>query len=111
MSSSFRDLRVWQQAIDLALETYQGTAAFPRHEIYGLAQQMRRAAVSIPSNIAEGKGSVPIKTFGVFCFRREVPCWNSKRRFCLLESYNICPRRRVANYRAWQHRWPEVWLA
>ena len=56
MSSSFRDLRVWQEAIDLAMEIYHGTASFPKQEIYGLAQQMRRAAVSIPSNIAEGHG-------------------------------------------------------
>src|SRR5215472_14929938 len=69
MSSSFRDLRVWQQAIDLALETYQGTAAFPRHEVYGLAQQMRRAAVSIPSNIAEGKGRCSDKDFRRFLFQ------------------------------------------
>ena len=55
-ASSFRDLRVWRQAIDLALMVYRSTEAFPKHELYGLAQQMRRAAVSIASNIAEGKG-------------------------------------------------------
>ena len=56
MSASFRDLRVWQQAIELALRVYRGTEMFPKHELFGLAQQMRRAAVSVPSNIAEGKG-------------------------------------------------------
>jgi four helix bundle protein len=56
MASSFRDLRVWQDAMKLAFEVYHQTSIFPKHEIYGLAQQMRRAAVSIPSNIAEGKG-------------------------------------------------------
>ncbi len=56
MSSSFRDLRVWQDAFRLSVETYRKTADFPKHELYGLSQQMRRAAVSVPSNIAEGKG-------------------------------------------------------
>ena len=69
MNSSFRDLRVWHHAMDLALETYQGTANFPKQEIYGLAQQMRRAAVSIPSNIAEGKGRCTDKDFRRFLFQ------------------------------------------
>jgi four helix bundle protein len=56
MSSSFRELRVWQEAMKLASDVYRATAEFPRHEVYGLSQQMRRAAVSVPSNIAEGKG-------------------------------------------------------
>jgi four helix bundle protein len=55
-ASSFRDLRVWQQAMELALSVYRNKNAFPRHELYGLAQQMRRAAVSFASNVAEGKG-------------------------------------------------------
>ena len=56
MSTAFSDLRVWQYSMDLAFEVYQSTRDFPREEIYGLTSQMRRAAVSIPSNIAEGKG-------------------------------------------------------
>jgi four helix bundle protein len=51
---SFRDLRVWQAAMDLVERTYSLTGGFPRHETYGLSSQMRRAAVSIPSNLAEG---------------------------------------------------------
>ena len=56
MSGTLKDLRVWQQAMKLAVEIYRATADFPKHEIYGLTSQMRRAAVSVPSNIAEGKG-------------------------------------------------------
>jgi four helix bundle protein len=52
--SSFRDLRVWQQGMDLVEQIYEVSRDFPKHEIYGLASQMRRAAVSIPANIAEG---------------------------------------------------------
>jgi len=54
MIAGFRDLRVWQAAIDLVAQVYADTATFPREEVFGLAGQMRRAAVSIPSNIAEG---------------------------------------------------------
>ena len=53
---SFKDLVVWQKAYKLALEIYGITKDFPRFETYGLVQQMRRAAVSLPSNIAEGYG-------------------------------------------------------
>lgn len=50
---TFRDLRVWQIGMELVVEVYRLTQSFPRHEIYGLTSQMQRAAVSIPSNIAE----------------------------------------------------------
>ena len=56
MPSSFKDLRVWQEAMRFAMNVYRATAQFPRHELYGLSQQLRRAAVSVPSNIAEDKG-------------------------------------------------------
>jgi four helix bundle protein len=62
-TSSFRDLRVWQEAMKLTAEIYRSTTAFPRHELYGLSQQIRRAAVSVPSNIAEGKGHRSDKEF------------------------------------------------
>ena len=56
MSSSYRDLRVWQSSMKLVVAVYTVTQSFPKQELYGLVSQMRRAAVSIPSNIAEGKG-------------------------------------------------------
>jgi four helix bundle protein len=51
---TFRDLMVWRKAHEFVLAVYRFTLAFPKSEIYGLAQRMRRAAVSIPANIAEG---------------------------------------------------------
>ena len=54
--NGYRDLLVWGRAMDLVVETYRLTEAFPREEKYGLVQQLRRAAVSVPSNIAEGHG-------------------------------------------------------
>jgi four helix bundle protein len=53
---SYRDLHVWRGAMDLAEQVYTVTRSFPKEEIYGLTSQMRRAAVSIASNIAEGQG-------------------------------------------------------
>ena len=55
MVKSFRDLQVWQKAMDLADAIYTATADFPRNEGFGLASQLRRAAVSIASNVAEGR--------------------------------------------------------
>ena len=51
-----RDLEAWQVAMDAVMETYRITSSFPKSELYGLTSQMRRAAVSAPSNIAEGQG-------------------------------------------------------
>jgi four helix bundle protein len=51
---TFRDLKVWRKAHEYVLEIYRFTSAFPKNETFGLTQQMRRAAVSIPANIAEG---------------------------------------------------------
>ena len=53
---TYRELIAWQRAMDFAEEVYRVTAHFPREERYGLTGQLRRAAVSVPSNIAEGQG-------------------------------------------------------
>jgi four helix bundle protein len=53
---SYKDLDVWQKAMTLAEDCYRATAEFPREEVYGMTSQIRRAAVSIPANIAEGYG-------------------------------------------------------
>lgn len=54
--SSHREQFIWKRAVKLAVLCYKITAFFPKHELYGLTSQMRRAAVSVPSNIAEGYG-------------------------------------------------------
>lgn len=64
--STYRDLRIWQEAVELALLVYRATMEFPKHELYGLTSQMRRAAVSISSNTAEGKGHSSNGDFGRF---------------------------------------------
>jgi four helix bundle protein len=53
---NYQELIVWQKAMDLVEEVYIASKSFPREEIYGLSSQVRRAAISIPSNVAEGQG-------------------------------------------------------
>jgi four helix bundle protein len=60
---SFRDLIAWQKAMALATSVYRVTDDFPRSELYGLTMQLRRAAVAVPSDIAEGKGRISKKEF------------------------------------------------
>jgi four helix bundle protein len=61
--NSFRDLRVWQLAMELVELIYRVTQSFPKHEIYGLTSQIQRAAVSVPSNLAEGHTREHTKEF------------------------------------------------
>ena len=56
MVKCYRDLKVWEKAMDLVVESYRITKLLPRHEMFGLIAQIQRAAVSIPANIAEGLG-------------------------------------------------------
>ena len=65
-SRSYRDLNVWQLSIELAEGVYRLTQKFPAAEIYALTSQIRRAAISIPSNIAEGQGRASSKEFRQF---------------------------------------------
>ena len=62
-SQSYRDLLVWQKGIELCLTVYRTCSAFPKSELYGLADQMKRAALSIPSNIAEGQARQHVAEF------------------------------------------------
>ena len=62
-SNSYRDLIVWQKAMDLTKKVYQITKMFPKDEMYGLTSQIRRCSVSVPSNIAEGRGRNSDKEF------------------------------------------------
>jgi four helix bundle protein len=64
--NSYRDLIVWQKSVDLVVEVYKLTDRFPKAEIYGIVSQMRRCAVSISSNIAEGRRRGSRKDFRQF---------------------------------------------
>lgn len=61
--NSYRDLKVWQKGMDLLVAVYKATDTFPKKELYGLSSQLQRAAVSIPSNLAEGSSRRSTKEF------------------------------------------------
>jgi four helix bundle protein len=63
MAKYFKDLLAWQKAVDLVAEIYDLTESFPRREVYSLTDQIRRAAVSVPSNIAEGQAHYNTREF------------------------------------------------
>src|SRR5438067_12366174 len=69
MAGSYRDLIAWQKAMLLVTEVYRVTDEFPQREMYGLTRQVREAAVSVPSNIAEGKGRQTKKDYVQFLYR------------------------------------------
>lgn len=69
MNDAYRDLVAWQKAMALVTEVYRVTEHFPSREIYGLTQQLRRAAVSVASNIAEGKGRDTTRDYVQFLYR------------------------------------------
>lgn len=66
MGRSYKDLVVWQKAMELVTAVYRATTSFPKDELFGITSQLRRAAVSIPSNIAEGQGRLSEKEFRFF---------------------------------------------
>lgn len=63
---NLKELKIWNKAIDLTVEVYKATASFPKEEVYGLTSQIRRSAVSVPSNISEGAGRNSNKEFNHF---------------------------------------------
>ena len=79
-----KDLDVWKNSITLVTKIYEITGKFPKEEIYGIVNQMRRSAVSIPSNIAEGAGRNHKKEFIQFIYREPIAklafCRNSEDR-------------------------------
>ena len=66
MLRSYKDLKVWQKSYNLCLDIYKLTKGFPREERYNLTSQIRRSAVSVPSNIAEGYGRKSSKEYAQF---------------------------------------------
>ena len=67
----YSDLVAWQKAMNLVDEVYRVSRAFPKEELYGLTSQVRRAAISIPSNIAEGQSGLEAVSFCITCRWRE----------------------------------------
>jgi len=69
MGQSYRDLIAWQKAMDFVMDVYRTSKAFPRDELYGLSSQLRRSAVGVPTNIAEGQARFSASEFHYFLGR------------------------------------------
>jgi four helix bundle protein len=79
----FRDLLVWKEGMDLVEQVYRLTRDFPKQELYGLTNQLRRASVSVPSNIAEGQTRTNLKEYLYFISNARGSLALSKQLFAL----------------------------
>lgn len=68
VAKGFFDIKAWQKADDLAVEVYEETKSFPKHQLYSLTNQMQRAAVSVAANIAEGSGRRTLRDYIRFLY-------------------------------------------
>jgi len=84
--SIYRRLDAWKKAMRLATDTYVATQAFPRHELYGLTSQIRRAAISVPCNIAEGRGRDTKRDFRQFVIRARASAFELQTQITVAEA-------------------------
>ena len=94
-SSDFRELKVWQKSMDLTIEIYSLVKNLPREELYSLSDQMRRAVVSIPSNIAEGAGRNSEKDFVRFLAQARGSLWELSTQLEICERLNYLDKRQT----------------
>ena len=99
-TSDYRDLKVWQKAIDLTSEIYKLVKLLPNEERYALSDQIRRAAVSVPSNIAEGRGRGTNKEFVRFLLMSRGSLWEVSTQLEICERLNYLSQEDTSN--AWQ---------
>ena len=93
---SYRDLRVWNEAMELAAECYRLTRTFPREEVFGMTAQIRRAASSIPANIAEGYGRESAGNYVQFLKNAQGSLKELETHMLLAAKVEIVPERQVA---------------
>jgi len=86
-----KDLLVWQKAIDFVTEIYKFTSDFPSHEMYGLTSQLRRASISIPSNIAEGAARNSDKEFVRFLYIARASASEAETQLIISENLGYLP--------------------
>ena len=92
----FTELQVWQPSMRLARSVYQATDSFPKQEIFGLSSQLRRAAVSVPSNIAEGHGRLSDQLFRTFLAQARGSLFEVQTQLMLSADLGFLQRERLA---------------
>jgi len=103
MGKSFHDLTVWQRAIELTTYIYEMTTDFPKSEIYGLTSQLRRAAVSIASNIAEGAGRGGKAEFRQFLTVARGSNCELQTQLIIASNLKFAPHERIARAESMSH--------
>lgn len=91
MAAAHEKLIVWQKAMEMVKKVYEATRSFPKEEMLGLTSQLRRAAVSVPSNIAEGKGRLSKKEFCYFLGNARGSLLEMATQIRLAESFKYLP--------------------
>ena len=85
---NYKELKMWQKSIELCVLIYQATQQFPGEEKFGLTSQLRKASVSIPSNIAEGAGRKSNKEFAYFLSIARGSCYETETQVIIAEKLN-----------------------
>ena len=94
---SYRDLRVWNEAMELAADCYRLTRSFPREELFGLTAQIRRACVSVPANIAEGYGRESAGSYAQFLKNAQGSLKELETHLLLAVKVEIMPREEASS--------------
>jgi four helix bundle protein len=105
MADAYRDLIAWRKATQLAVEIYRVTQKFPKDELYGLTSQMRRAAVSVASNIAEGKGRYSRKEFAQFLYRARGSLLELETQLFIAQNCNISSPSHSTEWKTGRTNW------
>ena len=100
MAQDYHDLVVWQKAVDLSVMIYKLTRSFPQDEIYGLTAQMRRASVSVASNIAEGRGRLNSAEFRQFLGIAQGSIFELKTQLLVASKLEMAPSKAVSEANA-----------
>ena len=96
-SSDYQDLKVWQKAVDLTTEIYQLVKQLPQDEHYVISDQMRRAVVSVPSNIAEGRGRGSNKEFVRYLLMSRGSLWELSTHLVICERLHYLNNEQTSN--------------
>src|SRR5687767_7401109 len=87
--NNLKELKIWDRALNLSVEVYKATTAFPKEETYGLTSQIKRCAVSIASNIAEGAGRNSAKEFKYFLGIANGSCYELQTQLLISNRLNL----------------------
>jgi four helix bundle protein len=94
---NLKELKIWNKALELSVRVYEVTASFPKEEVYGLTSQIRRSAVSIPSNISEGAGRNSNKEFIHFLGIANGSCYELQTQLIISNKLNLITNETLQN--------------